>query len=489
MNRLLTSIVACCLFGFSNAQNVSITVEAETAQYHDCQLVNGSMYAGHKALQMTDGKACAEFTFEIDEKGKYTIFVAGNGIDGEKKVNCVVNGKSSTFQLGSYGEAEVGAFALNKGTNRVVITPNWTWFAIDYMRIENQSTQVAFNISPHLVDVQATDAACKMYAFLYSNFGKKTISGMMTGDMGSANGDIKQHADIQAVYKASGKYPALIGFDLMNATGKSAKDSWSQEYTRACISLAKDTYRCGGIPAFTWHWRDPSQATTAFYTQDTAMKISDAMNADGSWNTSSDLYHKMINDIDVVADCFLELQEAGMACVFRPLHEASGGWFWWGREGAEKYEMLYRLLYDEMVRVKGVHNVIWVANADPDDGSWNPGEAYFDIISTDIYNPDYDYSSNSTAFDKLKALTSGKKMIALAENGSIPDIQQEVDDEAVWSWWMPWYQTWNGNFVNKTSTEQWQKCMNDSRVITLDDMPVCWGTPSTSETTQNALMK
>ena len=21
-------------------------------------------------------------------------------------------------------------------------------------------------------------------------------------------------------------------------------------------------------------------------------------------------------------------------CLFRPLHEASGGWFWWGREGA-----------------------------------------------------------------------------------------------------------------------------------------------------------
>ncbi|MDE7117277.1 MAG: glycoside hydrolase family 26 protein, partial [Bacteroidaceae bacterium] len=164
-------------------------------------------------------------------------------------------------------------------------------------------------------------------------------------------------------------------------------------------------------------------------------------------------------------------------------------WFWWGREGAEKYEMLYRLLYDEMVRVKGVHNVIWVANADPDDGSWNPGEAYFDIISTDIYNPDYDYSSSSIAFNKLKALTSGKKMIALAENGPIPDMQQEVDDEAVWSWWMPWYQTWNGNFVNKTSTEQWRKCMNDSRVITLDDMPVWWGKTSASETTQNALMK
>lgn len=338
---------------------------------------------------------------------------------------------------------------------------------------------LTFNISNHPTDVQATDAACRMYQFLYNNFGKKTISGMMTGDMGSYNGNIKQHADIQAVYKMSGKYPALIGFDLMNATGKKANDPWYKEYTRCCINLAKDTYRRGGIPIFTWHWRDPTQTTEAFYTNDTNMKISDAMNSDGSWNTSSHLYKNIIKDIDAVADCFLELQNADMACMFRPLHEASGGWFWWGRENAEKYEKLYRLMYDEIVRVKGVHNVIWVANADRTDLSWNPGEKYFDIISTDIYNHDHDYSSNSDVFNKLRALTKGRKIIALTENGPVPDMQQEVDDEAVWSWWMPWYQTWNGNFVNKTSTEQWKKCMNDSRVITLDDMPKHWNITDT----------
>ena len=77
-----------------------------------------------------------------------------------------------------------------------------------------------FDIADHPVDTQASDAAKTLYTFLYENFGKKTISGIMTGDMSSANGDVTQHADVQAVYKASGKYPALIGFDFMNATGK-----------------------------------------------------------------------------------------------------------------------------------------------------------------------------------------------------------------------------------------------------------------------------
>ena len=135
---------------------------------------------------------------------------------------------------------------------------------------------------------------------------------------------------------------------------------------------------------------------------------------------------------------------------------------------------LYRLVYDEMVRVKGVHNVIWVWNAGPDDAAWDPGADYYDIVSADIYNADFDYSSNAPTFYLLQKLTQGKKIIALSENGPIPDIDKEVAEEAVWSWWMPWYQTWNGRFVDKTSAAEWRKCMNDERVITLDDLAAGW---------------
>ena len=53
---------------------------------------------------------------------------------------------------------------------------------------------------------------------------------------------------------------------------------------------------------------------------------------------------------------------------------------------------------------------------------------------------------------------------------------KEFEEEAVWSWWMPWYQTWGSNFVDKTSKQEWTKCMDDSRVITLEDLSAGWGT-------------
>jgi len=492
MKRLLFSFALLfSSFGAVCAQD-GTKIEAEDAAYENCELVEGTQYSGGKALAMKESNGKITFKYNASEGGKFTVYV---GYDcpkgwGAKVFDVSVNGNKSSIQTKAdiAEEAEVGTFIMNAGENKIEITPSWTWYLIDYIRVASgSSSSVEFNIAAAPVDAKATEAAKKVYTFLYDNFGKKTISGIMTGDMTNANGDITQQIDVQTVYQRSGKYPALVGFDFMNATGLNAdNDKWSKEYTEACVTLAMDTYRRGGIPAFTWHWRDPSRATNDFYANDQAskpctIKISQAMNADGSWNPSSELYKNMVKDIHTVADYFLQLQEAGVACIFRPLHEASGGWFWWGTDGGENCAKLHQLIFDEMVNTKGVHNIIWVWNPNSvKDADWNPGAAIFDVISIDIYNEAGDYSSNYAAFDKLKAMSEGKKIIALSENGPIPDIEKEIAEEAVWSWWMPWYQSWadkeENMFIDKTSVEEWKKCMSDERVITLEDLAKGWGT-------------
>ena len=446
-------------------------LEAENADYSDCTVVSDNKYSGGEALKLTETTAKITFDVNIDKKGKYALFAAGDGIGGSKIVNCSVNGSSGQFSLDTYAEVEMGTFFLSEGQNKIEITPNWTWFDIDYIRIASPQDEYTFDIAAVPVDENATDAAKNMYSFLLDNFGKKTISGIMTGDMSSANGDVTAHDDVKAVYEVSGKHPALVGFDFLFATGRTENEGWCKDYTHKTIELAKDLYSRGGFPAFTWHWHDPSRKTDDFYSDKSSVSISQALNSDGSWNTSSELYEYIIHDIDLIADYFLELQEAGVACIFRPLHEASGGWFWWGRnKNATDFVKLFQLVFDEMTQVKGVHNVLWVWNAGADDTDWNPGAEYYDFVSADIYNPAFDYSSNGSTFDKLKALTQGKKIIALSENGPVPDIEKQAEEEAMWSWWMPWYQTWDGKFVDQTSPEQWRKCMNDDRIITLEDM-------------------
>ena len=463
----------------SASPQTAAKMEAESAAYENCKLIKDGKYSGGKALELTEANAKITFTYTAAERGKYTITVGYDGLYGNKVVNLSVNGNAATFNTTEKGpgEAVVGPYLMNQGDNTIVLTPSWTWFRIDYITIANSESAVQFDIAPTPADANASDAAKTVYAFLYDNFGKKTISGIMTGDMTTANGDVTQHEDVQAVYKASGKYPALVGFDFLFATGRTEDEDWCKDYTNKGIGLAKDLYRRGGLPAFTWHWHDPSRVTDDFYSDKCTVKIADALNADGSWNTSSDLYKNMVKDIHTIADYFLQLQEAGAACIFRPLHEASGGWFWWGRnKDAAAFVKLYHLIFDEMVNVKGVHNVIWVWNAGVDDADWNPGDDYYDIVSADIYNAAFDYSSSYSTFDKLKSLTGGKKIIALSENGPIPDIEKEIEEEAVWSWWMPWYNSWDGKYVDQTSAEEWKKCMSDERVITLEDLAEGWGT-------------
>ena len=59
-------------------------------------------------------------------------------------------------------------------------------------------------------------------------------------------------------------------------------------------------------------------------------------------------YDLLIRDIDAIAEQLKRLQDAGVPVLWRPLHEASGGWFWWGNAGAEAYKELYVLLYDRL---------------------------------------------------------------------------------------------------------------------------------------------
>ena len=203
LQLLFIAIFLCTLCYSVSAQ---VKLEAESAQRSNCTIVTNNKYSGQKAVQMTEENGRLTFTFNLDERGKYTVFAAGDGIGGAKYVNCSVNGTSCSFQLNNYAEVEVGTFFFQQGSNTIVITPNWTWYNIDYLRLQPYTDTLTFDISESPIDAQATDAARTMYAFLLNNFGKRSISGIMTGDMATANGNVTQHADMKAVYAMSGKY-------------------------------------------------------------------------------------------------------------------------------------------------------------------------------------------------------------------------------------------------------------------------------------------
>jgi mannan endo-1,4-beta-mannosidase len=226
---------------------------------------------------------------------------------------------------------------------------------------------------------------------------------------------------------------------------------------------AMNYYNRNGIPAFCWHWRDPSRKTEEFYTNKTTFDISKI------FDETSDEYKAMIKDIDYISGLLKKLQDNKVPVIWRPLHEAAGGWFWWGAKGAAPCKKLWQLMFDRMVNFHGLHNLIWVWTREPNDDAWYPGDEYVDIVGRDIYK-DGDHSSQILEFNDMTSRYGGKKMVTISESGSFPDVDNLIMDGAGWSWFMPWY----GGFVTDSkynSLDLWKKMFASDYVLTLDEMP------------------
>lgn len=469
-------------FGLAAAASVSAAqYEAEDGTVtDDATVAANSAASGGKVVKLNSGNLTFP-TVTVEQAGQYTVVIHYMNNYGTSKINDVVVGSVSSAV--TFEETEKNKFAdvetvLNfaAGENTVKITKSWGWIDVDYIEVKPYEAK-AFNLCNAPVTKNATPSAIKLYNFLVNNFGKKTISGVMTGNMdGYTIGDATQHEDVQAVYKAGGKYPALIGADLMNATGANKSESWFKQYTEKAIDIAKTTWKKGGIPAFTWHWRPGDEVE--FYVKGahdtyTEFDFTEAfVTGTTNWDTVSTAYKAIVSDIDLVSKIFLDLQKEGVAAIFRPLHESGGNWFWWSTHTGKQFAALYQLLYERMVFVNGVNNLIWDFN--PKDAatmSWTPGETYYDIVSVDIYNKANDHQSNSAAFIDLTNKAGTNKIISLSENGPIPDVDNMYNDGATWSWWMPWYDSWSAGYVSQTAASVWQKNLADERIITLEDMP------------------
>ena len=190
-------------------------------------------------------------------------------------------------------------------------------------------------------------------------------------------------------------------------------------------------------------------------------------------------------DIAEIAKQLKKLKDADVPVLWRPLHEAEGAWFWWGAEGPEPCKKLYRLLYDQLTNVYGLDNLIWVWNSytystSPD---WYPGDDVVDIVGYDKYNAvdgKPNLSSISSTFYSLVQSTNGQKMVAMAENDTIPSLENLEKDRARWLYFCPWYMNYLTSEQNNPA-DNLKEIYNSEYCITLDELPDLKSYPITSE--------
>jgi mannan endo-1,4-beta-mannosidase len=315
-----------------------------------------------------------------------------------------------------------------------------------------------------LVTKKPSPEAVNLYEFLKENYGKKIISGTVANVSWNTN-------EADWVYQHTGKYPALNAFDYIHLYA--SPSGWiNYENT----SIVEDWWNNKGIVAALWHWNVPrSQGSNeyAFYTEQTAFDISKAIQ-EGTYENGV-----IKADLEKIADNLLLLKQKNIPVLWRPLHEAAGGWFWWGAKGAQPCKELWKIMFNYF-QERGLNNLIWIWTAEPNDDAWYPGDEYVDIVGRDIYHKntaDQLYQEYQT----LKNRYPGK-IITLSECGDVAGVTQQLKANANWSWFMTWYDYNRTRDAGSAAFKEeghehanagyWRNAFADSQVITRDQMPV-----------------
>lgn len=312
--------------------------------------------------------------------------------------------------------------------------------------------------SQALVNPNATQPARDLKAFLDSIQGKKIISGQAFEDVAENWLTIISEA-------SGGQQPAIMSLDFMNSSPLRVSMGTDPDATTDMgIDWVKNK---GGILEMHWHWDAPRQVTgnlwQAFYTVNTSFDVAAAMN-----DTSSEDYHLLVRDIDIVSELLLRMQNEGVALLWRPLHEAEGKWFWWGAKTGDACKALYRMMYDRMVNHHGINNLIWVWNSyGTTKENWYPGDDMVDIIAWDY--PDYNQSSGSWSQYQNLFGTKGK-LFAIGEDGKL--FNPQLFAQQPWLYFITWaYMIKDPGQTNGKNTAEWiNSVYNDPKVLTLDDL-------------------
>lgn len=334
------------------------------------------------------------------------------------------------------------------------------------------TTRPAPVLDAELTDPAATPEAKKLFAFLQSQYGQKTMS----GTMGAIAWDSGYY---DAITAAAGKAPAVIGFDYIHLAASPA--NWI-DY--GDITPVKDAWEAGNIVQIMWHWNVPrlNNPKAQLSTGISRFSPSNAM-VPGNWE-----YDIMEADIAKVAGYLKLIQDAGIPVIFRPFHEAAGDyapswgpWFWWGAEGVDVTKQLWDHLYDKLVNDYGIHNMIWCWTVQ----TCNAGElaslaqlqgAYVgndkcDFVGVDIYSDD-DLFSDFDRFYLTRELVEGKKMVALSECGNLFNPEVAFEKGETWLYFMQWYETENNTYFIKSYSpaETWQQVVNSPYTLNREDV-------------------
>ena len=351
----------------------------------------------------------------------------------KKKAEGVIYVPAAGENDDGFGYCAVDSIYLTSGSNALDFVVENGTADVDYILVENSDAVSAdcYRTGTSCANPSASLETVGVMKYLAEIYG--------TGVLAAANVSIGTNAEIDAVYKATGRYPAIRTSELAGAVLDSEK---SAEALENDILLALDWGKHGGLASYKWHWYSPNtrrtvdsgafdmeEALSAKNLDEVALMTADELklmveNGFLSANTIS-----LLNDIDKIAEILGRFAAEKQVVLFEPIPNADSGLYWWG-DSAEGHQKLYRLIFDRLCRYHKLSNLVWIWSGSSMD--YYPGARYCDIIGQSILE-----NSNSTFAARLSTISENlsiRKPICATSRDVLPAVDLIKRDNAMWLW-------------------------------------------------------
>jgi mannan endo-1,4-beta-mannosidase len=239
-------------------------------------------------------------------------------------------------------------------------------------------------------------------------------------------------SDIKSII---GEYPALIGYDIGHLElGKSVNlDNVPFDKMRLYII---DQYKRGGVSTLSWHPNNPLDLSKTTWDKVEATIPSILRNRKALKN------YKM-TFLKPLASFFKSLKSSNgedIPIIFRPYHEHTGSWFWWGADycSEEEYKAFWKMTVDYFKK-KRVHNLLYAYSTDKFRSEEHyleryPGDDYVDILGFDTYHRNAP-SSNGTFVKNSKEMLGIVKKIGLEKDKPYALSETGLEQVTEANWW------------------------------------------------------
>lgn len=379
-------------------------------------------------------------------------------------------------KTGEYDDYKFEYYAVDhqylvSGQNVLQFTVSSGEAEIDYIVVENSDAvdDANYNAGTGLANSNSSLRTAGVMSYLSGIYGEQVLT--------AQNVSFGTNTELNAVYRATGRYPAIRASELADA-------EIGSDLTNSETELAAQFGADGGILSYTWHWYSPNEKRTvnsgafdidlAFDGErydEVALYDEDVIAAHVNAGYMTDELVSLIADTDKIAEILKPLDEADIPVLFEPVPDPDSGLYWWG-DSAESYIELWRFIFDRLCYHHKLKNLIWVWNGSSED--YYPGARYVDIVGQSFY--ENSNSSFAGRFSDLYSALPTEKMLGITFCDVLPSIDYMNRDNALWLF----AAAGNGSYTvnsNGELSETFNKAFNlhyfynHRLTVTMDELP------------------